>query len=487
MRFDETALQSHFGHTSRSSSEFYPIRTGSGLGSLPMVERSASHKSDGRQSSTGHSTHSTRLNSLAFDSRSPALESQVNIGPPPGLLLLGPLPCIMRCWLDDTFSNEALLYAAICTGSYTSTISSRLASKYGIIKQASMRGPNKVTLNVFLPEATIQQASSRPLNLIPQVPSISIDFEVFDLAGNDDSLQVIIGSDVLRSKSAELSFSQDRMTIFDDERNRLVVPLVRPENSSMFQKLRTTPVAMTVTSSRPQNRNSEGNTVDTQALDRENDIQMQRTSQASSGAVGERKPAEPTANSLLPSNAAPQPVKGSTEPRESGAYEISNMGDVVTKVGGDSQVREVSNGTDSSTPTKETQGGMWGSWRRDSNQVPPADSTFSNIASTSNYQRPGRGKGMKVLKPARSGTSRSASSVQNPSNLEQTPSRWPEPPPRLSGVNAIESPESKTPDSPRRSFSSEARASFSSTTGKSRNTNPVGGASAFGWLNSAQK
>ena len=487
VRFDETALQGHFGHTSRSSSEFFPVRTGSGLGSLPMVERSSSHKSEGRQSSAGHSAHSTRLNSLAFDPRSPALDNPGGIGPPPGLLLLGPLPSIIRCWLDESFSNDALLYAAVCTGSCTSMISSRLAHRFGLVKQRSDRERGKVTLQVYLPEATIQQAPPRPLNLIPQVPSVSIDFEVFYLSDDVNCIQVTIGSDVLRSKSAELSFSQDKMMIFDDERNKLAIPLVRPENSSSFQMLRTVPMPTLQTSTENLNQGvMEYSSLGSATKTLEQSEARPEPLLAKERQAGEQDNKTTPGDKATRLSLATATGSGQTAAREDPVSSDSSM----VQRHDDTQTKEPSNGANLGTPVKEGQTGMWGSWRRDSNQPVPSDSTFSSVASGSSYQRPGRGKGMKVLKPARStgGTIRSVSTTPNSSNPEQMLPRWQDPPVRTTGPTALESLEGKTPDSPRRSCSGEPRASFSSVSGgKSRPANPVGGASAFGWLNSAQK
>lgn len=65
VRFDESAMHGHFGQGSRSSTEAFPTRTGSAFGSHPMTERSSSHRSDGRQSST----HSARASSFGFEHR----------------------------------------------------------------------------------------------------------------------------------------------------------------------------------------------------------------------------------------------------------------------------------------------------------------------------------------------------------------------------------------------------------------------------------
>src|SRR5690606_2091765 len=66
VRFDESAIHGYYGQINRSSSEL-PLRTGSGMGSHPLTERSSSHRSDGRQSSSGHSHHSARTYSMGLD------------------------------------------------------------------------------------------------------------------------------------------------------------------------------------------------------------------------------------------------------------------------------------------------------------------------------------------------------------------------------------------------------------------------------------
>jgi ubiquitin carboxyl-terminal hydrolase 4/11/15 len=95
-------------------------RTGSGMGGHVMSERSYSHKSDGRQSSAGQSVHSMasgRANSLT--SFGPTTPQDVP-GLAPGLFILGSVPAIIRCWLNTNFKHDTLLYAAVCSGSYTS-------------------------------------------------------------------------------------------------------------------------------------------------------------------------------------------------------------------------------------------------------------------------------------------------------------------------------------------------------------------------------
>ena len=106
VRFDESAIHGYYGQN-RSSSEL-PLRTGSGMDSHTLTEGSLSHRSDGRLSSSGHSHHSARTNSLGLEGSKlipSASGSPSNITALPGLFLLGPLPCIIRCWLTTSFSN----------------------------------------------------------------------------------------------------------------------------------------------------------------------------------------------------------------------------------------------------------------------------------------------------------------------------------------------------------------------------------------------
>lgn len=55
-----------------------------------------------------------------------------------------------------------------------------------------------------------------------------------------DAIEILLGCDVLRTRNADIHFSLDRLTMFDDDRNKVSVPLVRPENATLFQNLQTT-------------------------------------------------------------------------------------------------------------------------------------------------------------------------------------------------------------------------------------------------------
>ncbi|KEF59962.1 uncharacterized protein A1O9_04810 [Exophiala aquamarina CBS 119918] len=237
VRFDESA-NNHYG-SSRQSIEL-PARTGSGLGGHAMSERSLSHRSDGRASASGFA----RTNSFGLES-SRLLGSihnspRVSGNPSPGFFVLGPCPSIIRCWLTETFTNDSLLYAAICTGSSSSSVSSSLVQKLELSDSVFEDGDGRaIRLPVFLTEAKIHSPAMRPASPVPQVPTLVVKFVVDEHPVIDYSIQIILGSDVLRSHSADILFSQDKLMIFDEERNQLSIPLVRPEDDAAYRDLST--------------------------------------------------------------------------------------------------------------------------------------------------------------------------------------------------------------------------------------------------------
>lgn len=146
----------------------------------------------------------------------------------------------------------------------------------------------------------------------------------------------------------------------------------------------------------------------------------------------------------------------------------------------------LANGSTPDTPTRSDNGNIWGSWRRDSTQGTRPDALSSTTSSSSGYQRAGRGRGMKVLKPARLNTSRSSSTTQSASGFDSASGRfsdvgkWPSP------TTSNENQDSRNSAADRR-FSGGAKSPLPTLTGKPNKSNPVGGASAFGWLNAAQQ
>lgn len=451
-----------------------------------MTERSSSHKSDGRQSSAGQSTHSARASSFVFESR--PLSATVppfvpSVGPPPGLFILGPVPSIIRCWLDTNFSNDSLLYAAVCTGSYKSVIAPGMIDRLELNDQVytNRDGHRSIKTVVYLPEAIIQQSSSRSGSPAPQLPTLAVDFIVQSSPAESNGIQIFLGCDILRARNADIHFSLDRLTLFDDERNKLSVPLVRPENASLFQNLLTTNFVLPILQD-----SSLGKHDQVVHPSGKKDISSRPDVQTPLMAAVEPPSAKAEQTSIAspdPSAATPSVIgQDRKSVGEAGRSEQPSA----TKADADLKDAEsLANGSTPDTPTRSDSSSIWGSWRRDSTQGNRPDPLSSNTSSSSGYQRAGRGRGMKVLKPARLNTSRSNSTTQPSSGFDATSSRfgdagkWPSP------TTAHENQDLRSSAMDRR-HSAGGKSPLPSVTAKPNKSNPVGGASAFGWLNSAQ-
>ena len=476
VRFDVSAG----AHGARGSQEYLPLRTGSAFGSHPMTERSSSHKSDGRQSSAGQSVHSARASSFGYETRplSATVPSFVPLGPPPGLFILGPVPSIIRCWLNDNFRSEAMLYAAVCTGSYRSVVDSSLLLRLGYQDDITndRDGRRVIRLPVYLPEATLKTASSRSNSPAHQLPTITTEFSVQDLDCEIGSMQIILGCDILRTRNADIHFSLDRLTLFDDERNMVSVQLVRPENAATYQNLQTT--------SKSRNHPTESSSSTTNqtannSLSSDPKIE-EMASDSISGDLNDQPKSSNTQSSTdtmtLPGSSSPLVIG---EGRKVASQDTA-INPPISVAKGRAELKDpetLNNGSTPDTPTRPESSNIWGSWRRDSKsgngmESAPRDSTVSG------YQRAGRGRGMKVLKPARLNTSRSSSIQQQPVGFEAGD-------PRTSD-GAAQSTENQSPALDKQAFAAKSKPALQPTNSKPRSANPVGGASAFGWLNSSQ-
>jgi ubiquitin carboxyl-terminal hydrolase 4/11/15 len=453
VRFDETANHGHWAHASRSSLDLIP-RTGSGLGGLAMSERSYSHKSDGRQSSAGHSVHSMtsgRANSLT------GLGPSVLMEPPglaPGLFILGSVPAIIRCWLDTNFKHNTLLYAAVCSGSYTSSVDVHLIEQLGlqdeIIKTDD--GIHKIKISVYLPEAVPVSGSSRSNSPAPQLPSVAVEFTVNSGRGrttNPKAIQIFLGSDMLRSHNADLLFSSNQMNLYDDDGCKLRIPLVRPEDERTFKSLSIS-------------------TQDHAALadlERPDDGSMRH-----------------------PTRYASQDAPGATSGTNGSGTASSDDGGSVgrrsfehgPRLGISTSTRTALKDTQDASPTSAAprpgpSPAMMGNWRRDSTEKTnpgPLDwASVGKTASSSTNYKP-RDTGMKVLRPTRAGTRTLSTSSGSPATSQ---SRFFDDGKRRGEDEATSAPQVKS------SGSSEKVVDNA----KPRSANPVGGASAFAWLNSS--
>lgn len=454
VRFDEKAIN-HHGQSSRSSGEILPIRTGSGFGSHPMSERSLSHRSDGRGSSSGLSM---RANSFGIEGsrffNSTTSSPLHAVGPPPGLFILGPVPSIIRCWLTSNFSNDSLLYAAVCSGSHVSSLSRSLVSHLQLQDQiVDEGGAQWLKLAMFLPEGTIQTASSRSNSPAPQVPALSVRFDVYEADPQDASIQIIIGSDVLRAHNADILFSQDKVSILDDERNRIAVPLVRPENENVYKNLNTRSsisVPDTISADSPTDRTS---------------TQQDPAEQSSLGVIGRptlvaRQDASTTLLTPSRDHTASEPNAGRKDHSSGETTEgTEGSGSLDTATSRTSDERSAGDESSLTTPTRPDAGGVWNSdWRR--TPISKLEASVSNSAS--GYAKAVRsGRGMKILKPTKSmANSTRAASATVPSSTSENP------PPQATDARRA----------------SQATLIDSTASSKPRSANPVGEASAFSWM-----
>lgn len=433
VRFDESAIHGYYGQASRSTSEL-PLRTGSGMGSHPLTERSLSHRSDGRQSSSGHSLHSARTNSLGLETTSRIMSSSIGgspLIPPPGLFLLGPVPCVIRCWMTTNFSNDSLLYAAACSGSYTSTLGYPMVQKLGLEDLVTQEdGVRFIKLPMYLPEASVHQASSRPSSPVPQLPTLTVRFLVRNMDPHDHSIQIILGSDILRSHNADILFSQDKIIMVDDERNKISIPLVRPEDDTVFKSLCTASDCSRL--GRPARQTPEKEPTDLNGDSGVGVIGEPSRSRRSTSASTTARASTEEPDERKTHSSGSHDVSPATEPQEDPSKSTSVI---------DFQANEAA---------KPETAGVWSAWRRDT-KMDPASSGAS---------KPSRGRTMKVLRPTKSSTR-----VPTVSGG--------------AGTDATAASASPQPTSSRAS-PDESR------TGKQLAPNPIGGASAFGWLNSSQ-
>lgn len=496
VRFDESANQNHFSHSSRPSVDFFS-RTNSGLGGLQMSERTSSHKSEGRASSA-HSIRSAasgRANSLNLDTaayglgesnRSPAETP----GLAPGLLYLGAIPAIIRCWMNTNFKHDALLYAAVCTGSYKSFLDFRLIEKLGFDHQIQDNGEGyrTVQLPVFFPEAVPHPASSRSSSPAPQLPSLLVEFRVIETAGlNDDSkaIQIFLGSDVLRQHNADILFSSNTMTLFDRERNKLSIPLSRPENEGAFNTLYVTSGA---TPAAAPGIPKAKDPVETQPY--VNGLgQGSSTASVSSAAVspptGKYRPPGALAAESAHTDAAKPGATGSDKesrpPSRQSTSSRPSLGLINTRA-----EREETSAADAGPHTTPLRSGsspaIWGSWRRDggsSATTQPAGMDWAGASrnASNTYQR--KDTGIKVLKPKTASRTFSATTTAAASSSSTTGTSSP----------AGDGKSRFFDEGRRRSISEKTKenATPAPTSAKDAapktKANPIGGASAFSWLN----
>lgn len=385
--------------------------------------------------------------------------------PPPGLFVLGSVPSIIRCWLSTDFSHSALLYADICTGAQKSILDFSLVKDLGLADQIQKdaNGRQTIRLPVYLPEAVVTQPTSRSNSPAPQLPTLTADFEIINISQRNSSdrkktIRVFIGSETLRSHNADILLSQNVMILYGDDRNKLSVPFVRPEDETSFKnlcttnmlsernELKATAAPFTPTESKPK-AEVEPDTL-TSALSNKLQTAKIRASEQdprSASTAESQSPFTPVSMPEPVSTERALGIKPETLPPSS-TISDSEKSHRAETAPTDPEPR---NSYDSSR--RESSGGIWGSWR----QGPLTNTSGVENESTSGYQRATRGGGgrsMKVLKPSSKSISSAAPPVpgefRRKSQAENIPLKW---------------EAKRVPSVP-------------------RSENPVGGASAFAWM-----
>ncbi|RYP81536.1 hypothetical protein DL769_001944 [Monosporascus sp. CRB-8-3] len=508
VRFDESALQgSSWAQNGRQSGDFGPIRPGSVLGDRGMMERSLSHKSDGRHSSAGHSVHSVHSHHSVASGRGSSLgldttftpgahddDSPMGVPePPPSFFVLGSVPSIIRCWLTANFAHDTLLYANICTGSQKSVLEYSLIKELDLIDDIhrDLDGVQRIRLPVYLTEATVSHSSSRGISPAPQMPSLMATFEVagMDQAENAEAkkaIRIFIGSETLREHSADVLFSQNRLTLYSSDREKLSVPFVRPEDNGVFKNIRT----MVVLPEKPKLNATARPFVLGESKQQSAATDVNEAAQAKDPQSNQdvQEAAAPSSDRLIKStgnvgtsNLSESGGESERQEKETGGSEFSMK----------EQGTQPSDNSGDSTRRPSAASGIWNSWRQG---TAINGNEQKENAPLSGYQPAARGgRNMKVLKPMRSSTTSSArtGAAYEPPQTPKTSGgeirhRSQAGAENSSGTNTIRWESKRTVSistEPRSTLTATARESRSTPGTPRTSTNPVGGASAFSWMN----
>lgn len=500
VRFDETANQNHFSaHSSRPSLDLTSRQSSGYSGGLHMSERTPSHKSEPRASSA-HSLRSAasgRASSLTLDYNTGESSSPLETpGIAPGLLLLGPTPAIIRCWLDRNFKHSNLHYAAICTGSCRSWIDLRIIQKMGIEQAVRSHedGPRTMMIRMYFSEGVqIPTVSSRSRSPITsQLPSLELEFCVSEHSSpqtDPKAIQIIIGSDVLHPHRADILFSTSKMTIYDNENKKLTIPLVRPEDEAAFIGLAVTSGAPTGGSrGRPGADDSPKDSTPNQTPNFLNGLGRSSTVYTPSATSTTTTP--PPGNSKYRPPGALAAESGSseatrsgaagsdTEPRLAGRQSITSrpsLGQLNTRQD-DGLVQPASQPTPQSTGSGS---GLLGSWRNNIAQSSTTSApTAPDWAGASKAREPPytrRDTGIKVLKPKTANRTFSGATTAPAT-------------PAATGTSSPSDNKSRFFDAGRLTGEENKSAKVSSkdnltlSASKPSKANPIGGGSAFQWL-----
>jgi ubiquitin carboxyl-terminal hydrolase 4/11/15 len=309
-------------------------------------------------------------------------------------------------------------------------------------------------------------SSSRPSTPTPQLPSITVDFTVINQATdeNDKSIQIFIGSDVLQAHNADVLFSTNNVTLYDDDRCKLSIPMVRPENAQTFKSLRITSVPLPA-------KQAPRKMPPLRQPSPLNGLKQTVTNDSSSLGSPALQPS-PRASLDEKSTRASMgddTSTGSTRPSLEGR---PPLGAINTSL----EAKPLSEQSlPSTTPRSASSSTIWGSWRRDVDSK-SATQTDAWAKTGSNYQR--REQGIKVLRPTKPASRTFSTTAAGATSLSPvtSQSRF------FADGTRRTSIETTGSSSGVKDKSKEAAAPASAGGTKTKSANPVGGASAFSWL-----
>ncbi|KAJ4311167.1 hypothetical protein N0V94_008077 [Neodidymelliopsis sp. IMI 364377] len=327
-------------------------------------------------------------------------------------------------------------------------------------------GSQKIKLTVYLPEAVPVSISAQADNPAPQLPSITVDFTVTDEydRSNPKAIHILIGSDLLRAHNADVLFSSNQLIIYDDDRSKLQVPLVRPENDSTFKFLSTSQRRQSTVRTGTKSKNT---AIDTSApagskVESLNLVQGERDA----------------GRKLNDASTAASSDDGGSSGRRSLEHPPYPTSSVFTRA----EPRDQPLSSPVTTTTRSgPQAAMLNSWRRDTGEKASGGSLdWANVGKTTASPSSQQRREIKVLRPTRS-SSRTFSTSASASGTGQ--SRFFD-----DGKRKDDSEATMGAPAPSlaRSVSGEKDENRPGTA-KPRSANPVGGASAFAWLKSGSK
>jgi len=281
------------------------------------------------------------------------------------------------------------------------------------------------------------------------------------------------------------------MTLYGDDHNKISVPFVRPEDENLFKNLCTTYIPVeesgmrASTSSLPQSKPKAETAPATVSSALRGDPTQAEGSQPFksdqqhvSPTGGQGSSSVTTTSDIDGSNQSSNRRKSehNTNPIDSAKAHFAEAPPRGPDITGDINPADA--------PSQEPAGGIRGSWRSTAGGS-------ENGESTSGYQRPTRGasgRNMKVLKPSKSSSSATAvAPSRSSSSSTRTGASYEPAPSRTSGEARRKSQQAGTENIPMRwdakRNSSEDHKAPKSVATLSKTSNPVGGASAFAWMN----